>query len=142
METWSKIGKKSQRKGKRGEREFVQFCKKHGFLEVRRGQQYSGIEGEDIVGLPFIHVEVKFYGKKEDLNIQKALEQAIRDADDKIPVVAWRINHQRGWNIVMRTVDFVELFTGEPCQRELFTSVQMDGDEWMEVYKRYLEMKK
>ena len=97
----------SLKKGKRGEREFVQFCKKHGFLEVRRGQQYSGIEGEDIVGLPFIHVEVKFYGKKEDLNIQKALEQAIRDADDKIPVVAWRINHQRGWNIVMRTVDFV-----------------------------------
>jgi len=132
----------SLKKGKRGEREFVQFCKKHGFLKARRGQQYSGIEGEDVVGLPFIHVEVKFYGKKEDLNIQKALEQAIRDADNKIPVVAWRINHQRGWNIVMRTVDFVELFTGEPCQRELFTSVQMDGDEWMEVYKRYLEMKK
>ena len=132
----------SLKKGKRGEREFVQFCKKHGFLEARRGQQYSGIEGEDIVGLPFIHVEVKFYGKKEDLNIQKALEQAIRDADDKIPVVAWRINHQRGWNIVMRTGDFVELFSGVPCQRELFTSVQMDGDEWMEVYKRYLEMKK
>jgi hypothetical protein len=42
----------------------------------------------------------------------------------------------------MKTVDFVRLFTGEPCQRELFTSVQMDGDEWMEVYKRYLEMKK
>ena len=132
----------SLRKGKRGEREFVQFCKKHGFLEARRGQQYSGIEGEDIVGLPFIHVEVKFYGKKEDLNIQKALEQAIRDAGEKIPVVAWRVNHQRGWNITMKTVDFVRLFTGEPCQRELFTSVQMDGDEWMVIYKRYLEMKK
>jgi len=132
----------SLRKGKRGEREFVQFCKKHGFLEARRGQQYSGIEGEDIVGLPHIHVEVKFYGKKEDLNVQKALEQAIRDADNKIPIVAWKINYQRGWNITMRTVDFVKLFTGEPCQRELFTSIQMDGDEWMEVYKRYLEMKK
>ena len=132
----------SLRKGKRGEREFVQFCKKHGFLEARRGQQYSGIEGEDVVGLPHIHVEVKFYGKKEDLNIQKALEQAIRDADDKIPVVAWRVNHQRGWNITMKTVDFVKLFTGEPCQRELFTSVQMDGDEWMVIYKRFLEMKK
>ena len=130
------------KKGKRGEREFVQFCKKHGFLEARRGQQYSGIEGEDIVGLPHIHVEVKFYGKKEDLNVQKALEQAIRDADNKIPIVAWKINYQRGWNITMRTVDFVKLFTGEPCQRELFTSIQMDGDEWMEVYKRYLEMKK
>jgi len=132
----------SLKKGKRGEREFVQFCKKHGFLEARRGQQYSGIEGEDIVGLPHIHVEVKFYGKKEDLNVQKALEQAIRDADNKIPIVAWKINYQRGWNITMRTVDFVKLFTGEPCQRELFTSIQMDGDEWMEVYKRYLEMKK
>ena len=132
----------SLRKGKRGEREFVQFCKKHGFLEARRGQQYSGIEGEDIVGLPHIHVEVKFYGKKEDLNIQKALEQAIRDADTKIPVVAWRINHQRGRTIVMRTVDFVKLFTGEPCQRELFTSVQMDGDEWMAVYKRSLALNK
>ena len=132
----------SLRKGKRGEREFVQFCKKHGFLEARRGQQYSGIEGEDVVGLPHIHVEVKFYGKKEDLNIQRALEQAVKDANGKIPVVAWRINHQRGWNIVMRTIDFVKLFTGEPCQRELFTSVQMDGDEWMEIYKRFLEMEK
>lgn len=132
----------SKNKGARGEREFVQFCKKHGFLEARRGQQYSGIEGEDIVGLPFIHVEVKFYGKKEDLNIQKALEQAIKNANEKIPIVAWKINYQRGWNITMRTMDFVKLFTGEPCQRELFTSIQMDGDEWMEVYKRYLEMKK
>ena len=132
----------SLRKGKRGEREFVQFCKKHGFLEARRGQQYSGIEGEDIVGLPFIHVEVKFYGKKEDLNIQKALEQAIKDAGDKIPIVAWRINYQRGWNITMKTVDFVKLFTGEPCQRELFTSIQIDGEGWMKIYKRFLEMKK
>ena len=131
----------SKNKGKRGEREFVQFCKKHGFTEARRGQQYSGVEGEDIVGLPFIHIEVKFYGEKKDLNIQKALEQATKDANGKVPIVASRVNFQRGWDIFMWTIDFIKLFTGEPCKRELFTSVQMDGEEWMKIYKRWLEGK-
>jgi Holliday junction resolvase len=55
----------SLKKGKRGEREFVQFCKKHGFLEARRGQQYSGIEGEDIVGLPLSMLRGRSTEKKK-----------------------------------------------------------------------------
>lgn len=71
----------SRNKGKRGELEFAKLCQKQGYTDSRRGQQYSGIEGEDVVGLPGIHVEVK---RVESLNIEKALQQAIRDAGDLI----------------------------------------------------------
>jgi len=142
MINWSKVGRKSQRKGKRGQEEFAKWCRSHGF-------DYESCRRKDGNGLPGIHAEVKFYESKEKLNVEEALNQAIEDVkkfkvtgEDKIPIVAWRVNYQRGWNITMKTVDFVKLFTSEPCQRELFTSVQMDGDEWMIVYKRFLEMKK
>lgn len=135
----SVIGKKSQRKGKRGQEEFAKWCRFHGF-------DYESCRRKDGNGLPDIHAEVKFYESKEKLNVEQALEQATEDVkkfkEKKIPIVAWRINYQRGWKIVMWTSDFVELFTGEPCRRELFTSVQMDGEEWMIIYKRWLEKKK
>ena len=41
----------SNKKGKEGEREFSRLCRRYGFEKARRGQQYSGIEGKDVVGL-------------------------------------------------------------------------------------------
>ena len=38
----------SREKGKRGERELAGKLKEYGY-ECRRGQQYSGIDGEDVV---------------------------------------------------------------------------------------------
>ena len=52
------MGRKSREKGKRGEREFAKYCRDHGY-DCRRGQQYSGLGGDDVVGLPNIHIEVK-----------------------------------------------------------------------------------
>lgn len=97
----------SNQKGKVGEREFANLCKKKGFEKVRRGQQYSGVEGKDIVGLDKIHVEVK---RVEKLNIYKAMGQAVKDNKDKdIPIVAHRKNHE-DWLITMKAEEWFNLY--------------------------------
>jgi Holliday junction resolvase len=96
----------SRDKGKRGEREFAAFCREHGY-DCRRGQQYSGIEGEDVVGLPGVHIEVK---RVEKLNLYDAMDQARRDAaDGTLPIVAHRRNRS-DWLVVMRAEDWFGLF--------------------------------
>ena len=98
--------KNSRQKGARGEREFAALCRQEGY-DCRRGQQYSGIEGQDVVGLPHIHVEVK---RVERLNIHDAMSQAVRDAkDEKLPIVAHRKNHHP-WLITMRAEDWFRLY--------------------------------
>lgn len=91
----------SRAKGKAGELEFARLCREQGY-HVRRGQQYNGIEGEDVVGLPGMHVEVK---RVEKLNLETAMEQSIRDAGDKIPMVAHRKNNGK-WMVTMRAEDW------------------------------------
>lgn len=113
----------SREKGARGEREFAEFCKEQGYGESRRGQQYSGIEGEDVVGLPGIHVEVK---RVEKLNIYDAMSQAIGDAKEgQLPVVAHRRN-RHPWLITMRAEDWFELYREwEAGRSEVMKDVQM-----------------
>jgi len=107
----------SREKGKRGEREWAQFCRDLGFPEVRRGVQYNGLEGEDCVNLPGVHQEVK---RDERLNIDEALAQAVRDAaDGTVPIVAHRKNteraharaaqYYRGWKVTLRAEDYLAL---------------------------------
>lgn len=97
----------SKRKGSQGEREFATLCRKHGFENARRGQQYSGIEGKDVVGLEGIHIEVK---RVERLNIDEAMRQAIRDSKEgEIPIVAHRRNREE-WKVTMRAKDWFELY--------------------------------
>ena len=97
---------KSIDKGKRGEREWAKFCRGHGF-DCRRGQQYSGIEGEDVVGLPHIHQEVK---RVERLEIYNAIEQSIKDAKDgEIPIVAHKKN-RKPWLVMMDANDWFKLY--------------------------------
>lgn len=95
----------SREKGARGEVEFSKLCRKYGY-SARRGQQYSGIEGEDVVGLPGIHCEVK---RVERLNIHDAMAQAVRDCKSKIPIVAHRKN-RTGWLVTMRAGDWFHLY--------------------------------
>ena len=96
----------SKRKGKRGELEWARFCRDQGY-DCRRGQQYCGVEGEDVVGLPGIHCEVK---RTERLSLYDAIDQAGRDAaDGKLPIVAHRRNHC-DWLVIMRAEDWFVLF--------------------------------
>ena len=50
----------SRRKGKTGELHLVKKLKEYGY-DVRRGQQYSGANGDaDVVGIDHLHIEVKY----------------------------------------------------------------------------------
>ena len=96
----------SRDKGKRGELEFSHFLKGYGY-EARRGQQFSGgTDSPDVVcaSLP-IHWEVKLV---EALNVDKALEQAVRDCGKNIPVVAHR-RSRKAWKVTLRAEDFMKI---------------------------------
>ena len=96
----------SKDKGKRGEREVRDLYKDAGF-EARRGEQYCGNNGDpDVVtNIPWIHDEVKFV---EKLNIYKAMQQAINDSQDKVPVL-WHRKSRQEWHVTLRASDFLEL---------------------------------
>ena len=103
--TMAKIN--SKQKGARGEREWAKICREQGFTEARRGQQYSGIEGEDVIGLPGIHIEVK---RVERLNISNAIRQAVRDKkEEEMPIVAHRKDREE-WLVTMRAEDWFKLY--------------------------------
>lgn len=95
----------SRNKGKRGELELAAILRKYGF-DARRGQQYCGTSGDaDVVGLPGVHIECK---RVERLNIDAAMEQAVRDArPGEVPVVVHRRNG-KPWLVTQLLPDFLE----------------------------------
>lgn len=99
----------SRAKGKRGELELASILRDEGYSEVRRSQQFAGINGDsDLIGLPHIHIEVK---RVESLNIEKAMKQA-RDDSHKtgdIPTVFHRKNGD-GWKVTMDFKDWIQLY--------------------------------
>lgn len=98
----------SREKGARGERELSNKLKEYGY-ESRRGQQYCGANGDaDVVGLPGIHIECK---RVENLNIDKALEQATADCnkETEFPAVFHRKNKTK-WKVTMHLDDWIELY--------------------------------
>jgi len=100
----------SREKGKRGERQWRDTLRAHGYM-ARRGQQFSGSpESPDVVcdQLSFIHFEVKAV---ERLNIEDAMNQARHDGVGKVPVVA----HRRSfcpWLVTMDAETFFQFLGG------------------------------
>jgi Holliday junction resolvase len=97
----------SKRKGKDGELQFVAALKEVGF-DARRGVQYSGgPESPDVISeaLDRFHFEVK---RTEKFRLYEAMEQAIEEGGECIPVVAHRRN-RGGWLMIMRLEDWAEL---------------------------------
>ena len=96
----------SKQKGARGEREVASKLREYGY-NCRRGQQYNGLEGDDVVGLPNIHIEVK---RVEKLNIYDAIDQATRDArEGELPVVFHRKNNKK-WLVSLPFEVFMEIY--------------------------------
>lgn len=97
----------SRDKGKRGELEAAHILKEYGY-DARRGQQFSGLQGDaDVVGLPGIHLEIK---RVEKLNIDNAVAQSIRDArDGEIPIVMHRKN-RAAWLVTMPFPEWMKLY--------------------------------
>lgn len=78
----------SRNKGAKGELELAEKLRGLGF-KTRRGQQYSGANGDaDVVGIDGLHIECK---RVERLDLDGAMEQSINDARvGEIPVVVCR----------------------------------------------------
>ena len=113
-EQLSKRGKRSRDKGKRGEREVAKIFQKAGF-HARRSVQYNGRPGTaaDVVGVPGLHLEVKFVEKER---IREWYRQAERDAtaspDKDIPVIV----HRKSWDpwlVTLSLGDFIKIIKQE-----------------------------
>lgn len=97
-----------KRNGSAGERELANKLKEYGY-KCRRTQQFCGNTGQadDVVGLDYIHIESK---RVERLNIDKAIEQAVRDTkDNKFPTVFHRKN-RKDWLVTMRLDDWMQMY--------------------------------
>ncbi len=96
----------SRAKGCRGEREWRDQLRQAGW-DAHRGQQYNGLEGQDVVcpDLEHLHCEVK---RTQRLNLYAAMEQATRDGEGKTPYVAHKKNHHK-WLVIMWADDFFDL---------------------------------
>lgn len=96
-----------KQKGKRGELELSHKLNELGF-DTRRTAQYNGKEQgslADLVGIDGVHIECK---RVEKLNIDTAMEQAIRDCNEgEVPMVFHRRNG-KGWLVTMRLSDWGE----------------------------------
>ena len=106
----SKRGKRSRNKGKRGEREVAKILQTAGF-PARRTVQYNGRPGTaaDVVGVPGLHLEVKFIEKER---IREWYRQAERDAtastDNEMPVVVHRKSREP-WLVTLSLANFIKI---------------------------------
>lgn len=93
----------SRRKGKRGELELCKWLRDNWDVDVRRGQQFCGANGDaDITGVTGLHIECK---RVEALNISKAILQAVTDARrGETPAVFHRRSGDQ-WLITIRASD-------------------------------------
>ncbi|EFV01885.1 hypothetical protein HMP0721_1279 [Pseudoramibacter alactolyticus ATCC 23263] len=116
----------SRDKGARYERELAADFRAEGY-DARRGQQYCGTNGDaDVIGLPYMHVEAKHV---ERLNIQDAMDQAIRDAKEgKIPVVFHRKNNTRTL-VTMREEDWFMIYREWEAEKTLLERWEKDDKE-------------
>lgn len=97
----------SRAKGARAERELAKILREHGFEDARRGQQFSGLEGEDVVGIPFVHIECK---NVQRLNLRDAMAQSERDArEDQYPVVMHK-KDRMPWLVTLNLEDFITMY--------------------------------
>ena len=119
----------SREKGKRGERQWRDELRANGYA-ARRGQQFAGFpDSPDVLcdDLPWIHFEVKAV---ERLNVQDAIDQAIRDSGGKVAIVA----HKRGfrrWLVTMEAETFFEFLRGT-LPRQSTGAVRQESTETTE----------
>lgn len=111
----------SNAKGKRGEREFAKVCRDYGYTESRRGVQYNGLEGEDVVGIPDVFIEVK---RVDTITLPKWLEKLHTDKESNHKpwsIIAMRPNRKR-WLICMPMDEFKDKFNTFDIQPDKITA--------------------
>lgn len=101
------MGMRSRRKGKLGELQAAAEVRRIFRTEASRGRQFSGSDNSPDIrtGIPKVHFEVK---RAETLRLYDALNQAIRDAGENVPVVLHKQNRQP-WVAIVRLDDLSQL---------------------------------
>jgi len=101
------MGAKSRNKGCRGEVEAAAELQRLFRVEAHRGRQFCGsADSPDVrIAIPGVHVEVK---RVEALRLYQALEQAIADAGENVPIVLHRAN-KKPWVAIVRLDDLPKL---------------------------------
>ena len=101
------MGRKSRRKGKRGELEVAKILRELG-VEARRGVQFQGgPDSPDVVAaLEGVHLEVK---RVEALRLYAALDQAEAEAPEGADAVVVHRKNGRPWVAIVRFGVLVEL---------------------------------
>ena len=97
----------SRNKGAAYEREIAKKLREYGY-KARRGQQYSGANGDaDVIGLEGVHLECK---RTERTDLYGWLAQSERDArDGELPVVVHRKNNSKSL-VIMDFDVFMKLY--------------------------------
>ena len=75
--------------------------------DIRRGQQYNGLDGADVVGLPGIHPECK---RVERLSLQNAMNQALKDCPDDQMAAVFSRQNRTPWLVTMTLEDWATLY--------------------------------
>ena len=66
-----------------------------------------GLEGEDVVGLDYIHIECK---RVQNLNLYDAMEQSKRDSKEgQSPAVFHRKNNKK-WLVTMELEEWIKIY--------------------------------
>lgn len=107
----------SRQKGKRGELELAHWLSERGH-EARRGQQYSGANGQaDVVGLPGVHIECKRVEQFGPARLEDALRQSARDAyadslraGEYMLTTVWHRTNRTGWKVTMPAEEWLKLY--------------------------------
>lgn len=110
----------SKNKGAAFERKVAGILKEMG-ITARRGQQFHGLEGKDVVSDINWHIECKAV---ESLNVCKAFKQAKRDADEgETPVVI----HKKNLQPILITMELADF---EKAAKEFFKAKNIGEIPW------------
>lgn len=78
-------------KGKRYERHVANRLTEILHVKCRRGQQRSGLDQSDVIGLKGVHIEAKH---NERLNLYDAIDQSVGDSGGDVPIVVHTKNNK------------------------------------------------
>lgn len=98
----------SKEKGKRYERHVASMFRFEGYDDARRGQQFNGIDGDDVVGVPGIHIECKARERGHG-ELYDWIAQSKRDAKGQLPVVIHKKNNCADL-VTMEFGDWIRLY--------------------------------
>ncbi len=133
----TETGKKSCRKGKHGEREFIRTVYRltNGDIELQRNLNQSRDGGDDLSGYGNFSIEIKRWKKITDALVRDWWTQCQRNAKqkNKVPVLAYRAD-QQDWKVMMHPNKYFKESEVQGCltmSAELFAQYLLDPENTM-----------